>query len=172
MPGPPPEPTELKKLKGNPGKRPLNENEPQPDIADKCPEPPAYMPKYAKQEWRYQAQKLWKIGLFTKIDRGVFIAYCMAWNRFREAEDEIAAIIKGGQKNALMIQTKNGNYVHNPAVSISKGALEDLVKYAQQLGMTPSARTRISTSPKKPTTVPDAKKDDGKKTKPNFYRKG
>ena len=41
MPGPPPKPTKLKLLAGNPGKRPLNENEPEPEAV--APSVPAHL---------------------------------------------------------------------------------------------------------------------------------
>ena len=45
-----PKPTALKKLEGNPGKRPLNELEPVPPVASlRCPN---YLLPEARKEWR------------------------------------------------------------------------------------------------------------------------
>ena len=50
MAGRKPKPTKLKLLAGNPGGRPLPENEPQPDPA--IPDPPDWMEGEALAEWR------------------------------------------------------------------------------------------------------------------------
>jgi len=48
-PGPAPQPTALKRLHGNPGKRPLNEREPQP--AQKLPLCPRHLKGVARAQW-------------------------------------------------------------------------------------------------------------------------
>ncbi len=45
-----PTPTRLKLLRNNPGKRPLNPDEPQPEAT--LPEPPAHLSDEAKCEWQ------------------------------------------------------------------------------------------------------------------------
>jgi hypothetical protein len=50
MSGPPPTPSYLKLLRGNPGKR-RSPPEPQPELAPACPEPPVFLGEYAKEEW-------------------------------------------------------------------------------------------------------------------------
>ena len=48
--GPPPKPTALKRAEGNPGKRRLNDFEPQPlEIAPRCP---PHLDELARQEWK------------------------------------------------------------------------------------------------------------------------
>src|SRR5689334_3828108 len=47
--GPAPKPTAIKKIQGNPGKRPLNENEPQ--LEPGIPECPDYLDEIARKEW-------------------------------------------------------------------------------------------------------------------------
>jgi len=43
----------------------------------------------------------------------------------------------------LMIKTSNGNAIQNPLVGIANKAMADMVRYAAEFGMTPSARSRI-----------------------------
>jgi len=51
-----PKPTALKVLEGNPGKRPLNLNEPKPEKkASKCP---SWLEPEAKKEWRRMSKTL------------------------------------------------------------------------------------------------------------------
>ena len=61
-PGPPPTPTNLKLLRGNPGKRKLNTTEPDPPPA--IPTCPSHLDKVAKREWRRKAESSLRWGLF------------------------------------------------------------------------------------------------------------
>jgi len=131
------QPTKLKELRGNPGRRPLPTNEPTPP--DEKPIAPAWLSEYAKTEWRYIVPKLYDLGLATKIDRAELAAYCEAFAKFREATEALQR-----EGNSMVIRTHNGNFVQNPWVSIQNKAAEAMHKHAQQFGMTPSARTRIS----------------------------
>jgi phage terminase small subunit len=54
--GRPPKPTALKVLEGNPGKRPLNQNEPKPE--KKAPNCPSWLLPDAKKEWRRLSKEL------------------------------------------------------------------------------------------------------------------
>ena len=44
----------------------------------------------------------------------------------------------------LMIKTSNGNAIQNPLVGTANKAAADMMRYAAEFGMTPSARTRIT----------------------------
>ena len=69
-----PTPTAIKELEGNPGKRPLNSNEPKPDAtAPKCPK---WLEPEAKKEWKRLSIEMERIGILTKVDMAAFAAYC------------------------------------------------------------------------------------------------
>src|SRR5262245_33058916 len=87
MAGRRPKPTHLKLLQGNPGKRPLNADEPQPAI--EIPVAPDHLSEAAKGEWLSMGEKLQKLGLLTSIDRAAFAAYCVVWARWVEAEEAL-----------------------------------------------------------------------------------
>ena len=134
-PGTKPTPTALKKLRGNPGRRPLPKNEP---IAEGRPICPAWLSDYAKTEWRYIVPILEHMGIIGKVDRAVLVAYCESYSLFRQATEHLQrAMVQ------IVYETHNGNYVQNPYVGIKKSAAQDMLKYAAEMGMTPSARTRI-----------------------------
>ena len=69
-PGPPPTPTNLKMLRGNPGKRKLNTNEPDPPPA--IPSCPSHLDKVAKREWRRISKELFEMGIISKLDRAAW----------------------------------------------------------------------------------------------------
>ncbi|KKL26328.1 hypothetical protein LCGC14_2396420, partial [marine sediment metagenome] len=85
--GPRPQPTKLKILKGNPGRRALNKSEPQPPTPADVPMPPEWLEGYAKDEWRTLAPVLHGLGLLTVADLSFFGAYCQSYARWRAAEE-------------------------------------------------------------------------------------
>ena len=60
MAGRKPKPTEMKRAQGNPGRRPLNNNEPKPTGIPQCP---SHLNEVAKREWRRIAPELIALGL-------------------------------------------------------------------------------------------------------------
>jgi len=144
MPGPRPKPTHLKVIDGNPGKRRLNLNEPKPE--PELPLPPPFLNADAKEEWWRVATELYNLKLLTGIDRAVLAAYCQAYGRWAQAERAILELQKNGHLAAgLMIKTTHGNAIQNPLVGTANKAAADMVRYAAEFGMTPSARSRIDT---------------------------
>ena len=77
--------------------------------------------------------------------RGVVDAYAQAYGRWVEAERAIAKMAEKDQlTGGLMIKTSNGNAIQNPLVGTANKAASDMMRYAAEFGMTPSARSRIS----------------------------
>ncbi|MGH7083545.1 MAG: phage terminase small subunit P27 family [Acetobacteraceae bacterium] len=142
-----PRPTHLKLITGNPGKRPLNPAEPKPASAAP-PAAPAELSEEAKTEWRRVARRLYGLGLLSGIDRAALAAYCQAYGRWRRAERALAEMARRDSvTGGLLVKTSNGNAIQNPLVGIANKAMADMVRYAAEFGMTPSARSRISAGP-------------------------
>jgi len=144
MPGPPPTPTHLKLLRGNPGHQKLRA-EPQPPIPKTCPEPPPFITGYAADEWWRIAPELHVLGLLTRIDVPALAAYCHAFGQWRMAAESLAKMaandpVTGG----LLIKTKYGDAAQNPLVSITRKHAADMVKYAGEFGLTALARSRLA----------------------------
>src|SRR5437660_10910772 len=74
MRGRKPKPTHLKILTDNPGKRPLNQDEPEPAPGG-MERPPAWLNKRAKAEWR-ELMRDAPPGLLTRLDRKTAALYC------------------------------------------------------------------------------------------------
>jgi P27 family predicted phage terminase small subunit len=132
--GRPPKPTAIKLLEGNPGKRPLNEKEPQPD--KKAPECPSWLEPEAKKEWERMAESMEAIGILTEIDMTSFAGYCQAYARWKEAEEFLS-------KHGTIFKTPSGYIQQVPQVSIAQTYLKAMKDFASQFGLTPAARTRI-----------------------------
>lgn len=139
-----PRPTKLKVIDGNPGRRPLNKNEPQPHVSPLVPPPPKFLNTDGREEWARIAPELHALGLLTDVDLAVLAAYCHAFARWRQAETAIAEMGKADMlTGSLMIRTAKGNPIQNPLVGTANKAMEAMVRYAAEFGMTPAARSRI-----------------------------
>jgi P27 family predicted phage terminase small subunit len=137
--GPPPIPTHLKLLRGNPGGRPLNRNEPQPPPVETT-EPPDYLIGHAADEWRRIAPGLRALGLLTALDIHVLAAFCVSYGRWRETEEVIADLRK--QESVLSSLIVEGRI--NPLVKLSHLMAREMLRYAGEFGFTPATRSRIS----------------------------
>jgi P27 family predicted phage terminase small subunit len=134
MAGRRPKPTALKALAGNPGKRKLNKDEPKPSGTPKCP---PHLDKTAKAEWRRVSAELTTLGLLTSVDRAALAAYCAAWSRWVSAELSI-------QKFGTVIKSpKSGYPVQNPYVGIANTSMDQMRRFAVELGLTPASRSRL-----------------------------
>lgn len=136
MRGRPPTPTKLKLLRGNPGKRAINADEPEPPAASRLPGPPSYVAGEALAEWRRSGPKLLRLGLLTELDHQAFIAYCLAWGEFVDMEREIS-------EGSRTITTSNKNQIPNPLLVVRNQALQRCVAFWGRFGMTPSDRSRV-----------------------------
>lgn len=139
-------PRALNELEGNPGKRPLNQNEPMPQ--NSLPSCPRHLNTLARKEWHRMAPLLHQLGLLTEIDRAALAGYCQAYGRWVEAErklKELAAL--SVDKIAYLYKTTNGNLIITPLLTIANKSMEQMHKFLIEFGMTPAARTRINTPP-------------------------
>src|SRR5690606_5520585 len=99
--GPPPKPSHLKLVAGNPGRRPLPPDEPQPEVA--APKCPSHLKGEARREWKRIAPELVELGVLARVDRAALAAYCQTYARWVEAEEVIA------DDGLIMdVETKNG----------------------------------------------------------------
>jgi len=145
-PGTKPKPTHLKLVTGNPGKRSLNRKEARTKAA--LPAPPAHLTDDALEEWNQVATVLFNLGVLSEIDRAALGAYAQAYGRWAQAERAIAKMAqKDHLTGGLMIKTSNGNAIQNPLVGTANKAAADMMRYAAEFGMTPSARSRIAAAP-------------------------
>jgi P27 family predicted phage terminase small subunit len=144
--GPKPRPTRLKLLAGTARRHRLNDREPQPEIG--CPDPPLHLTPPARDEWDRVTARMRPLGILTDLDRGVLAAYCQAHGRWVAAERALAGMAARDQvTEGLMIRTTSGNVIHNPLVGAANKAMADMVRYAAELGMTPSSRSRVVAGP-------------------------
>ena len=136
MAGRKPKPTKLKLLQGNPGKRPLNDAEPQPRAGAICP---AWLDSVAKAHWKTVAPELERVGILTKIDAAALAAYCKNYSRWVGAEEVLTA-----DGTTYKSQTAKGTIIRvRPELKIAEEAMRQMRAFASEFGLTPSSRTRL-----------------------------
>jgi P27 family predicted phage terminase small subunit len=143
MRGRKPTPTQLRRLRGNPGRRPLPANEAEAPVSDKVPRPPARLKAEARQEWCRIAPLLHNAGLLTKLDTRALEGYCVNYGRWVEAEEEI-------RRTGMVIRSPKGVPMLSPFVRVAREAHQAWSKVILEFGMTPSSRSRVTvTKPEK-----------------------
>jgi P27 family predicted phage terminase small subunit len=126
--GPRPEPTALKLARGNPGKRPINQDE--PELAAAAIKPPTGLSRAARSEWMRLAPELIGAGVLTVGDNAVFREYC-------EIVGELETLRKLVKRTGHVDAKKLG-YVRD-----LKDMRALLKQFAAELGLTPTSRSGV-----------------------------
>jgi len=149
-----PQPTSLKLLRGNPGKRRLDaDREPVPEPVDATFDiPPAELDgnDRARAEWSRVAPLLRACGMVTKADRSSLLALCLEWSAYLGAQDELRA--------SRLVIAASGKYKISPAVYAADRALSNCHWLWSELGLTPSGRAKVARLPAGRQATPDAPK--------------
>ena len=142
--GPKPIPTQLKIVRGNPGKRPLPEDEPQ--IPASRPEAPSTLSEGARQHWDVVVERLADAKIMTNLDIPALEIYCEAYAKWADANQKI-------QEHGPLIKSPQGFPMQSPYLQIANKAFDQMKAMLVEFGMTPSSRTKVR-------TTESGKKDD------------
>jgi len=145
--GPPPKPTALRVLQGNPGKRPINSREPKPRSG--TPRCPSWLDAEAKRCWQRLVPELEAMGVLTGIDGDALANYCDTWSRWKRA---VLFLQNNGDVYTIKDETGKVKYVQQlPQVAIARNLLSALNRYQQEFGLTPASRSRLVIEDRGPT---------------------
>jgi len=110
-----------------------------------APNPPSWLSREAKAEWRRIVPGLTRLDLVKPEDRATLAAYCELWSRWVEAT---RAIHRDGLTVRNESTRKDGTssvwWTKNPAVAIAEQAETRLRQYACEFGLTPAAERSVS----------------------------
>jgi P27 family predicted phage terminase small subunit len=132
MRGRKPTPADVKRMNGNPGRRPINDREPQYERIDPTT-PEELTDPTARAEWQRLAPSLSARGHATTVDRSTLIAYCLKYAQWIKLETAAAS-------GEFLIAGKP-----NPLIHMANKAYALFLRAAIELGVTPSQRPRVST---------------------------
>lgn len=126
------------RLKGNPGKR--SRKTPAAKILPSKPFRPGWLSVEARAEWDRVVPQLAKLKLLCQLDQPSLAAYCQAVANVRSTSETIAKI-------GLTFTTKTGYLRKNPAAALQREAMQTVLCFAREFGLTPAARARLDITP-------------------------
>ena len=115
----------------------------------------------AKREWKRITPQLERYGLVSHLDRAALVMYCQAWAEYVWLKKMVSDLMKKadvGRANAeaegrewfgddgFKITSATGGYSYSPYGAAAKRAADEVGKYLQAFGLSPSSRGRVTTS--------------------------
>lgn len=103
---------------------------------------PSWLGREAKKEWRRLVGELKEIGLLSNLDVSTLAICCDAYSKY------IAATQKINDTTLVGVHTNKAgakNLVVNPYVMVAQKYADQYKKFCVELGLTPSARMRMTT---------------------------
>ena len=137
--GPKTEPTQLKILRGNPGKRALPEDEPQP--ASGFPPCPEHLTDKAREAWEMFSVQLESAGVGTALDATALELLCTSYALYRDAAEQVA------KYGPCWVAAGDGalpSFAFSPHSSIMERERKNIKALLTEFGMTPSSRSGLS----------------------------
>ncbi len=144
-----PKTAEQKRRVGNPGKRPINGNEPEPGPGP--PPMPGHLTEVGRETWAWLVGELEEMRVLARCDVAILAMYCNAWSDYVAAREEIASVGVGG---FVLTGGAGGGYI-NPMMNVAAMREKQLHQCVGELGLSGVARARLNVGP-------PAKTDDGK----------
>lgn len=133
--GPQAEPTALKILKGNPGKRPINQSEPTP--ASGIPQMPEHFSDIEKQLWQVFTAELAGVpGLLTVIDGHALEKLVSLEADWLENDARL-------KESGHLYEDRSGKITKSPRLAIKQELTEQCLILYREMGLTASARSRL-----------------------------
>lgn len=137
--GRPNEPTKLKLIKGNAGKRAINGAEPDSMLLVDLT-PPAHLRPEAAEVWRQLAPKYARMQVLTEADTELLEMACDAIASYRRAAVE-------AEKGPVCTHPETGSMYANPWVNLKSMYFRQAMAALREFGGSPSARARLVINP-------------------------
>lgn len=137
-----PKPTAKKRAAGNPGKRKLNDQEPDFSVVHSV-EVPEWLSENAQVMFKLIATELCREQVLTSTDLHNVEAFCTSYANWRMAQSEIDC-------RGITVEGAMGGLIKNPAVTVANESLRQMVTFGSLLGLDPSSRSRLIGAAKKP----------------------
>jgi len=131
--GPAAKPQAVRKLEGA-----QKQNKREPNFKKRQPSPPNWLGTYAKEEWNRVVPEAFRVGLLTIVDETAMVAYCIAYQNFRDAQDIIA-------ESGMSYESKDGLMKKRPECNMVNESLGIMKRYMDAFGFTPAARSKLRT---------------------------
>lgn len=138
MRGRPPIPTEVKKKRGNPGRRPLNKTE--PSAGKNAPNKPSDLPAKAGELWDQMVKILGDMEVLDVADGLTLEMLCRTYAEWRKSQD---VIDKNGGVYASTNREGQKVFRRLPHVAHASDCWKRLRSLIGEFGLSPSSRVRL-----------------------------
>jgi P27 family predicted phage terminase small subunit len=141
MAGRRPNPTALKLVKGNPGKRAINKKEPKPKrVIPSCPD---HLGQSGQVAWGRLTVLLDRMGVLTEADSFALERLCDCYTDILECR-----ILIERDGRTYTTDSQGGTLIKtNPAVNQLRAADSQFKSYLVEFGLTPAARSKVNAEP-------------------------
>jgi P27 family predicted phage terminase small subunit len=144
--GPKPTPTKLKILRGNPGCRPINADEPQPPVDGIAM--PEHLGEVAAARWGELLPMLQSTRVMTRADVEALARYCDTYEWWLATR---AKLKKEGDTYPILNDGGEIKYIaQRPEVSIAHKLATQLRQLEADFGLSPAARVSLKVEPDAP----------------------
>lgn len=140
MAAPTPRPAKLRLLNGRSEGRDSGGRiiTPPPNFIREAPTPPSWLSREARAEWRRVVPGLERLDVLKPQDRAALSVYCECWSAF------VAATRQYRVEGMTMVNPDSGRVHTHPCVAIANTAARQMLRYAQEFGLTASAEHRLN----------------------------
>jgi P27 family predicted phage terminase small subunit len=128
-------PSALRLVQGNPGHRPINEDEPAPTKVF-APPAPRTLSKVEKAKWKKLCKQLSDARVLTELDLDALEIYVRSWHTMMVCLADV-------KKRGKLILNATGGEVWNPSWTEYKHSVSVVRSLQAEFGLTPSSRTGI-----------------------------
>lgn len=132
--GPAPKPTKLRLLEGA-RERDVNQSEPIPRSGKIVP--PEGLSDDVRAIFEYVVSELEHMKIASPADVDSIVCFAEAVDKHRKASALLA-------RSSVLVKGLHGTLVRNPALAVQRDAATTIRQFAQEFGLTPSARARIN----------------------------
>lgn len=142
MKGRRPTPPTLAIVRGNPGRRALNADEPSSPALKKMPPAPDFLNEEGRKAWRQEGKRLIAAGLMTVLDLSMFGTWCIWFSKRAEASRQLNLedVVKAGAQ---------GNTYINPLMNAISMCSKAMHQIEVEFGKSPASRGKVkSLNPK------------------------
>lgn len=157
--GPRPTPTAIKARRGS-ERAMSNPHEPKPE---RCkPAAPRHMSAAAKKNWKPLVELLDAAGILTRADLTIVERYCetlVLWRQCREHLSEHGQVYEVKKWDAEQKEFATVGWRHFPQAKLISAHETALLQHERELGLTPSARTRLVSQERDPGRPPGDEND-------------
>lgn len=98
--------------------------------------PPEHLDQFGRACWRSHVDEAVRVGILTQLDWTTFEKFCEAYSITRRAWADLSG-------EDMTLESSRGDPKKHPSVTVWKQAVSQARSLANDLGFTPTARTRL-----------------------------